>query len=461
MSLQCYYDAVEAADTLSSDCDYSTLMSIWGQIASILDSQGFPLEELEAWSQYKKYAIRNCDSLYYIIGIERQARAYNLLGDTTNILKMAQESSELYKKHGYTAQSAIAIFNEIPININRGNYVKAKQLMDLFERESGYFDASGNVIKGKEGYSRYKGLYYEGIGKLDSAEFFYRQLFKYGYDFDGCTGLSRIYAKTRNVDSLARYSLMKDDCFDKVQSRLYTQTMHQRKGMYDYSRNQKKLLLKENEALRNKSALIIVSFLLLILCIVTIYLYVYFKRKKEAELSQLGNKYFSSIAQLRKIEEEQELMKSNYQKLQSEKEAEAVSLKKQIGELEECFSRINTQEKVSSFINSALVSRFRKYGQTGLLKEKPSERDWNDLEEGIGKCIPSLSIMINQGNILPLDRQVIILTYLGFSAKEISVIIEKSASRISNIKAIANEKLFNQRDARTLFKNLRNITFNS
>ena len=152
MSLQCYYDAVEAADTLSSDCDYSTLMSIWGQIASILDSQGFPLEELEAWSQYKKYAIRNCDSLYYIIGIERQARAYNLLGDTTNILKMAQESSELYKKHGYTAQSAIAIFNEIPININRGNYVKAKQLMDLFERESGYFDASGNVIKGKEGY---------------------------------------------------------------------------------------------------------------------------------------------------------------------------------------------------------------------------------------------------------------------------------------------------------------------
>ena len=254
---------------------------------------------------------------------------------------------------------------------------------------------------------------------------------------------------------------MRDDCFDKVQSRLYTQTIQQRKGMYDYSRNQKKLLLKENEALRNKSALIIVTLLCSILCLATIFSHAYFKRKKEEELLRLSNKYFSSITRLRKVEEERELMRTNYQKLQAEKEAEAASLKKQIGELGDCFSRIGSQEKVSSLINSALVSHFRKYGQTGLQEEKPSEKDWNDLEEGIGKCVPTLSLMINQGNISPIDKQVIILTYLGFSAKEISVIIDKSASRISNIKAIANEKLFSQRDARILFKNLRNATFDS
>lgn len=63
MSLQCYYDAVEAADTLSSDCDYSTLMSIWGQIASILDNQYMPMEELEALNKYQKYALLNGDTL--------------------------------------------------------------------------------------------------------------------------------------------------------------------------------------------------------------------------------------------------------------------------------------------------------------------------------------------------------------------------------------------------------------
>ena len=39
MALQWYLDAVEKADTLASDCDYLTLMKVYGQMADIYHSQ--------------------------------------------------------------------------------------------------------------------------------------------------------------------------------------------------------------------------------------------------------------------------------------------------------------------------------------------------------------------------------------------------------------------------------------
>ena len=40
MALQCYQDALDCADTLSTDCDYPQLARVYGQMAQIFYEQG-------------------------------------------------------------------------------------------------------------------------------------------------------------------------------------------------------------------------------------------------------------------------------------------------------------------------------------------------------------------------------------------------------------------------------------
>ena len=150
MSLQCYYDAVEAADTLSGDCDYCTLMSIWGQIAMILADQYMPMEELEAWKHYQRYALDNHDSLNYIVGIESQFLAYKLLGDTINALRTTDEASRLFHRQGYRAQSVRALYYQVPIYLMKQDYNQVARILRKYESEFDCYDENGNVRKGLE-----------------------------------------------------------------------------------------------------------------------------------------------------------------------------------------------------------------------------------------------------------------------------------------------------------------------
>ena len=46
--------------------------------------------------------------------------------------------------------------------------------MAIFEKEAGLFDDKGDMSHGKEFYYDVKGRYYQGIGKSDSAFYYFR-----------------------------------------------------------------------------------------------------------------------------------------------------------------------------------------------------------------------------------------------------------------------------------------------
>ena len=109
MALQWYLDAVEQADTLAADCDYLTLMKVYGQMADIYHSQLMPSEEIEAYRHFSKCA-EMMDSTYYAIrGIEFQLGAYQLLSDTAMILALTDSVHNLYQKAGMP-QAAASVY---------------------------------------------------------------------------------------------------------------------------------------------------------------------------------------------------------------------------------------------------------------------------------------------------------------------------------------------------------------
>ena len=67
MALQCYHDAVECADTLSSDCDYAQLARVYGQMTELFYYQGLYREQLQYEKLSYKYAWMGKDTLTAII----------------------------------------------------------------------------------------------------------------------------------------------------------------------------------------------------------------------------------------------------------------------------------------------------------------------------------------------------------------------------------------------------------
>lgn len=453
MSLQCYYDAVEAADTLSSDCDYSTLMSIWGQIASILDNQYMPMEELEALNKYQKYALLNGDTLNYIRGLEHRIKAFNLLYNPDSILKITDEAHFQYSKYGYNKEAASVYPNAICIYLDRHDYAKAHELMCIFENESGLFDEKGNIQLGREYYYMIKGLYYYGIHNLDSAQLYFRKrLASNRNSVDTHTYMLRLYAQNGNTDSLIECTEQLCVAFNQLQTTLHTEAMHQVKGMYDYSRNQKLAIQKEQESLRYKYT----AYSVLLIAIIALFaLFRIFKGindRKTARIASLASQYSDSLKHIEDIRDELLLVKTNKDRFVEMRQQEIDRLERQLAEYHKQVREMTVSDHLNALLKSAIVATFKAMGNG---TRNASESDWRTLCQTIELYLPNFySDVIQNGNLTDQEIRTCILVLIDIGNIETSNILGTSPSRISTAKASSNRKLFGDDSARTLRRNI-------
>ena len=458
MSLQCYYDAVEAADTLSSDCDYSTLMSIWGQIASILDNQYMPMEELEALNKYQKYALLNGDTLNYIRGIELCVGAYNLMDDTVNILKTNEKAIQTYQKHGYFQQAARVLPSSIYVWLNRQDYAKVHQLQQIYETQSGLFDEYGNIAKGKEHYYYGKGLYYLGIEKFDSAEFFFRKVPSNKFKYDSQRGMLKLYLLIGDQDSIEKYSALLGYASDEYFTGQQAQAMHQAKGMYDYSRNQKLAMKKSEEAHKKNQLIIIMSILSFLIISVLIVLYLYNKKQKKHEMTQLNLRYVNTLSNLRQVQNDLTNLGVEYSELRVQKEQDAHILQERINMYKAKYGRLEEQEKVEVLRQVPIVNNLSNNLKPGNANISVTKKDWQELYVVIKEVLPSFySNVICGSNLTHQETQVAVLTKLEYNINEIAILLTTTPQRITNARASANKKLFGDNSAKTFTRNLGNL----
>ena len=201
-------DAVADADTLSPDCDYSTLFRVYGQMASIYFRQYMSEKELDAQKSLCRYALKAGDTLNYIRGMLKWNDAYLSLHDTLAVINNTENVRQLYLKRGLTQEAAQVYSSVIQLAIDREEYAKADSMMQIYEKESDLFDEQGNIARSHELYYYHKGCYFIGIGLLDSAECQYRRLLNFEPNLiDAYRGLLICYLKKDNRDSLYKYSL--------------------------------------------------------------------------------------------------------------------------------------------------------------------------------------------------------------------------------------------------------------
>ena len=183
-AIDTYYRAVECADTLDASCDYITLFSIYGQMAMIFRQQFLFEQEKEAWEKYSHFAWKANDTYNYIRGFEFLKSSYLMLGDTLQVLSLIEKCHQQYAQLGMKVAAARSYAMGIYIYLMRHQYEKAHELMQIFEQEGELFDENGNIVDNREQYYYSMGLYRLGIHQIDSAEYYFRKLLPFHYDYE-------------------------------------------------------------------------------------------------------------------------------------------------------------------------------------------------------------------------------------------------------------------------------------
>ena len=483
-AVDCYLDAISQADTTSKDCDFYTLSCAYAQMAYIYYKQLLLTNSIEANKKASIYAFRSNQPKFAITNLVGMASSYILLNKRDSAELILKKANGLYLRYGLLQNALQSSNSLLYLYVDNPSKLKeAKELIDKYEELSTHFDRSLELRGDKRQFYYYKGKYFEENNQLDSAEYYYRKVYRPNMSFVDMDpmyrGLLSVFTKRHQSDSIAKYSqllcLANDSSIAKKDQDLTAQMA----ASYNYNRYQKEAL--ENEKIAHHTQIILISILVGV-AIVALFLYTIWRnhlKKQErlrAEYTKAAEEYEKNMRTMHLLDSAyQEVinaMKKELSKTKSENQSrlEAITSKyeKSKSELEEenrklvdSIKRLEKQETISDYLkktNELMDSEIVKHIKE--LEQKPlstlTKDDWNMLNAEIATYFPSI---IHDLNSLPkiTDQKirVCLLVILKIQDSCIANWLDLKANRISNIKSELNQELFGENSARTLYNNLR------
>lgn len=454
-ALNSLYDAIAASDTLSADCDWDLMMRVWGQIADVLNDQYMPMEYLEANQQYTKCAEKAHDEYEKIRGIELQVKAYSIMMDYEKVISITDTACKYYELLGLHSEAAKALSQKIACFIEHNKLSEADSLMSVFEKESNLFNSEGNIECGREGYYVLKGDYYFKRRDYLSAKTWYKKSLEYKDFPSAYLGLSKISNELHDADSAlyysARYSesLGKEVCVKNIESIQHTTKL------YNYVRFEKIAQNKELEAERNKSIIIIIGLFVSIIALITYIIYRKHENNHSLELAKLNSNYINSVKLRKKLQKEMTQSEQSYEEYRKSREKEIEALTAKIKEQESILCKNHPKGWKENIKRSQIAILFNK--KLNLIHKLPSpnNEEWEEMFIITSQFAPLLYSKIDETSTLTLlERQVTLLTSLGYSTSDIVILTDRTKQVVSNTKSKASKKLFNQESAKLFYDNL-------
>ena len=455
MALQCYQDAADCADTTAADCDYAQLCRVYAQIAQVFYEQGLYRQQLVFQRLSSKYAWIGKDTLAALMSYEQESQAYRNLNIPDSLLYICEHVSQLYRNYGYPHYAASALFHTLRTLIVRQEFDKAKQNIQIYESESGFFDSHGNIQKGREIYYKIKGLYFLYTNNLDSAEYYFRKELHDGRDYNNqnaaATGLSELYQRLHQPDSIAKYSLYAYAMSDSLYKKRTSKDVERIQAMYNYTRHQE-VARRESEkaALANRKLLICFIVLLAVLLLSS---WLYIARRKVIDNLQ------KIAAKLDEYKKENDELKQNA----SANQCQIIENEKRISQLEKKLGRysklvyIGIEKTENNLKNSP---NYQKINEMAYKGQKLTNDDWDTICNLICEYLPSsYDFIVSHFKINSSEYRICILLRLHFKVGEIANMLGVSSPYISKVNTDILGKTFGKRgSSKELYKELCKIS---
>ena len=426
MALQCYQDAVECADTLSSDCDYAQLCRVYAQMAEIFSYQSLYQEQIAYGQLSVKYALMAHDTLAAIMSEERKCIAYIELGMQDSAIAMIENVVGQYLEHDYPKYAAIAKSIIIRTLIDAGNYKTAKSYMQAYESLSGHFDNKGNILKGREIYYYAKGLLHLKENRIDSARFYFLKEMYEGKDFNNqnaaAIGLAMLFKQIHEPDSASKYYQIAYAMNDSVYAQMSTETIERIQAIYDYTRHQEEARKEKDKAAKRAVVIWICMGTIMLLCCTGYIIY----EKLTSKRKEIEYKYKQSLETIKQAQQDIVRLKNN------KADNSSLILEKQ--------QFVDEQISILKMISKKPLL----YKEMVIKGKVPSTEEWEQIQKQVFELFPQFRSFMNSKAFLLNEKEykTCILIFAGFKPKTISSMLDVDPSYISKIRREMLKKLF-------------------
>lgn len=449
-SLDCYLQATEQADTLSRDCDYHTLARIYGQVGDAYLRQKMPLNAKTAYRKNEKKSWLAKDTLEALIAAEAQVNSSIMLESPSQVIEQCLDVYNNYKKFGYPTEAARSLGVPMSSLILTKQYAKVKRYMDIYERESGYFDGKLNPSVNYGSYFYAKGLYYLNIHS-DSAKMCFLKCSNLAKSVNAkrlaFDGWYRYYKQKNLIDSIKMYADLFIQYSDSVRIQNEAEAMSKTSALYNYSQWQKKAKVQEIENNRARIVIFLMIVLVIVLIIVVV-LYVKNLRKerqiRKEQLLFVKQQIVMKELELQKSQEELAKMKnelSSKSSLVLDKEKSIMMLKDEIEALTNDCPQDNNESYVM-FQQKAMVIKFRELAEKGI---EPSSQQWDVLDNIFESFFKQFRLSLEKNSKLNENEyRICMLVWLGFAPNQMKILMGMSSSNVSNIRKRLSKKLFDR-----------------
>lgn len=448
-----YYQKCLQDTMVIDDAGYNVLLcKVHIQLSQIYHDQKLDsLEECEIYAA-ENAARRAGDSLLEMRCRNYRFGPYYLRGDHRSIIQVVRELCRRYESMGLDVEAVRLQTILLTSYLELGDYASAKNVMDVYERESGNFDSCGNVNPGKEIYYNKKGLYYLGIEKYDSAEFYFRRLMSFKDDINNteaaCSSLLKLYRRLGITDSVGKYANLYCIANDSAHKQLVSDEMIRCQQIYNYSRYRDDAEKRSMELRREKMQKWIVITFCIVAAISLILMWRRYRSVQMKKRRKLVSDYGHAM-----------YLKKRLEMTAQEREREIARLEKDIKSLSEMLrdNKSNTSGAHSGYRNGYILEVMHIYAKDPVhAAQNVSSAEWRSLEDYVKEEDAQFARFVESKSLSKNEERATFLLRLGFESDEVRNLMGIHSNSLTNIKTRAQNKLFGSETAKDFTRKVRN-----
>lgn len=440
---------------------YLLLSKILNQKADILHKQALGKEECKVLDQSIHYAMLAGDTINAITTINNKAAAFAQIDNMDSAIFYNNLAKEKFMERGDSIFAAQISGNCIKYYLRLGQYEKARQCIDIFEKQSGYFK-NDTIEHGRESYYNIKGLYYINVNKPDSAKKYFERCYEFSDDpymlLGIYRGLSLLYDELNISDSTAKYALLTYNANDSLYQKDAAEALLRQEASYNYERYQEEAKKKSDDIVVMQWWLM--GAIVIIICIVGVSVYIHrrIERQNEWKLSQTTERYEMEKRLLQNemeemyalLEEKESLLENKdliFERKRMELDDEIAKKELSISELQD---RVTHYEQKLNIKNNAALEDEIQSSQiraefeyfTLQVREHPTEKQWRKLVRFAKNNLPQMYILLHKYHVTDRELRICILSRLRFKPGEIATIMDCKFPDISHIRSRLLKRIY-------------------
>ena len=452
-AIDCYLDALNQVDTTASDFDIRTLGCVYSQMGDVYHRQLLLSNEIEARQKSYPYFRLAGDTLSLLANMRLSACAYIMLNNRDSAETILKRVLRLYEEYGYTQDGILSSTILIHLYMDEPEHQSdLGRLIEKYDSACNLFDQDHQLPPIYRQFFYYKGRYMESLDQLDSAEFYYRKIYRPQMtSIDRVPlykGMLSVFQKRHQADSIAKYAqlyCMANDSSITLNDQQLTAKMT---ASYQYSRHQS-IANKEHERAERERKAKNMLFLAVALALVAIgsIVYAWRRRKKAAEA-----RYESIAASLKRAEGELanlhalEAEKTDLQALSDELYRQIAAKEAAVGHLQREIAQLRRENVPQVSVAEQQLSQsdlYRRLHQSAKCEAIPEE-EWQAIDAMVRNTLPGYHRFLSSLRYSPDSNEyrICLLLRLHIRMQDASGFIGISKSRLSQISTDILEDVF-------------------